>query len=316
MRSTLPESQPRQAESHLGDIDILISIAGKISEYTIAPVARQVGYLIFFGRNVKNLKTQVDELHKAKERVEHEIDVATRNALKIETDVNDWLKKVDETVEEAKMIYGDEGKGSCLHLLQRHQISRKASKMAQEMTEIQTRGKFDRVGYPATPQALRIADSVKDCKALESRTNIINEIMETLQDSSIHPIGVWGTGGVGKTTLAKEVRRQAKEKNLFDAVVMTTITDKPNVEEVQKEIADSLGMTFNVSSERGRADALKQRIKKEKSILVIVDDIWEGFELERFGIPLGDEHKGCKLLLTSRNLEVLKSEMGIQKLFN
>ncbi|KAI4356759.1 hypothetical protein L6164_000753 [Bauhinia variegata] len=296
-------------------MDILISIVGKISEYMVAPVAHQVGYLIFFGRNVKNLKTQVDELQKAKEWVQHEIDEATGNALKIETAVNDWLKKVDETVEAAKWIYGDEGKGSCVHLLQRHQISRKASKMAQEMTKIQTQGKFDRVGYPATPQALRIVENVKDYKALQSRTNTINEIMETLQDSSIHTIGVWGTGGVGKTTLAKEVRRQAKEKNLFDAVIMATITDNLKVKRVQNEIADSLGLTFNVSSEVGRADALKQRIKKEKSILIIVDDIWGGFELEPFGIPLGGEHEGCKLLLTSRNLDVLDREMGIQKAF-
>ncbi|KAI4356746.1 hypothetical protein L6164_000740 [Bauhinia variegata] len=219
-------------------MDILISIAGKISAYAVASIVRQVGYLIFFGRNVKKLKTQVEKLQTAKERVGREIDEATRNAQEIETDVRVWLNKVDEMVEEAKMIYGDEGKAS------------------------------------------RIPENVRDYKALESRTNTINEIMKTLQDSSIHTIGVWGLDGVGKTTLAKEVRRQTKEKNLFGAVIMTTITDKPNVEEVQKEIADSLG-----------------------------------FELERFGIPLGDEHKGYKLLLIYRNLDLLKSEIGIQKAF-
>ncbi|KAI4356749.1 hypothetical protein L6164_000742 [Bauhinia variegata] len=296
-------------------MDILITIGEKIGESAVAAVARQVGYLIFFGRNVKNLKSQADELKKAKERVQHDINEASWNAQEIENDVNDWLNKVDVAVAEAEVIYGDKGKGSCLHLWQRHQISRKASKMTQEMAEIQTKGKFDRVGYRDAPQALRIAESVKDYKALESRTNTIKEIMETLKDSSIHTIGVWGTGGVGKTTLAKEVQRQSKEKNLFDAVVMTTITDNPSVERVQKEIADYLGLTFNVSSEEGRADLLKRRIKKEKSILVIVDDIWEGFELGPFGIPLGDEHKGCKLLLTSRNLDFLTSKMEIQKGF-
>ncbi|KAI4334739.1 hypothetical protein L6164_013451 [Bauhinia variegata] len=80
-------------------------------------------------------------------------------------------------------------------------------------------------------------------------------------------------------------------------------------------MADFLGLTFNESTEVGKAVKLKQRIKKEKSILIIVNDIWEEFELECLGIPLGDEHKGCKLLLTSRNMNVLKSEMGIQKAF-
>jgi Leucine-rich repeat (LRR) protein len=46
-------------------------------------------------------------------------------------------------------------------------------------------------------------------------------------------------------------------------------------------------------------------------ILVILDDIWKNLDLEALGIP----YEGCKVLLTSRNRDVLVSGMGAQKNF-
>jgi putative protein kinase ArgK-like GTPase of G3E family len=37
-------------------------------------------------------------------------------------------------------------------------------------------------------------------------------------------IGLYGMGGVGKTTLVKEVGRRAKESKLFDEVLMATLS--------------------------------------------------------------------------------------------
>ncbi|XP_058211526.1 disease resistance protein At4g27190-like [Rhododendron vialii] len=47
-------------------------------------------------------------------------------------------------------------------------------------------------------------------------------------------------------------------------------------------------------------------------ILVILDDVWKRVELNDIGIPFGDDHKGCKILVTSRNEEVC-NDMGAQK---
>ncbi|KAK8502347.1 hypothetical protein V6N12_046133 [Hibiscus sabdariffa] len=55
-----------------------------------------------------------------------------------------------------------------------------------------------------------------------------------------------------------------------------------------------------------RATRLRQRLKTEKKILLILDDIWATLNLEALGIPAADEHKGCKILMTSRSLDVLK----------
>ncbi|RVW53214.1 Disease resistance protein [Vitis vinifera] len=65
----------------------------------------------------------------------------------------------------------------------------------------------------------------------------------------------------------------------------------------------------------GKSSPLKQKFAKNKTVLVILDDIWEELSLENIGIPHGDAHRGCKVLLTSRKQGVLSRKMATQKNF-
>lgn len=79
---------------------------------------------------------------------------------------------------------------------------------------------------------------------------------------------------LGSTTLVKEVAEIVKEDELFDVVVIANVTENPNIREFQGQIADMLCLRLVEESVAGRAYRLKQRIKAEKSILVILDNIW------------------------------------------
>lgn len=48
-------------------------------------------------------------------------------------------------------------------------------------------------------------------------------------------------------------------------------------------------------------------MKSENKILVILDNIWKHLDLETVGIPFGNNHKGCRLLLPARDNNVLLS---------
>lgn len=65
----------------------------------------------------------------------------------------------------------------------------------------------------------------------------------------------------------------------------------------------------------GRASRLHQVLNATLEcggkILVILDDVWKLFLLKEVGIPFGDNHKGCKIVLTSRRKDVC-DEMGSQ----
>ncbi|XP_039029058.1 disease resistance protein At4g27190-like [Hibiscus syriacus] len=81
---------------------------------------------------------------------------------------------------------------------------------------------------------------------------------------------------------------------------------------IQEEIAEKLGMTISENSTDVRVARLRERLGKENRVLVILDDIWKFLDIRALGIPSADQHKGCKILITSRKLVVLKS-MGSQK---
>ncbi|KAJ9682445.1 hypothetical protein PVL29_018375 [Vitis rotundifolia] len=299
-------------------VEIIVSVAAKVSEYLVDPVVRQLGYLFNYRTNIEDLSQKVEKLRDARARQQHSVDEAIGNGHIIEDDVCKWMKRADGFIQNACKFLEDEKEarkscfnGLCPNLNSRYQLSREARKKAGVSVQILADGQFEKVSYRAPLQGIRSAPS----EALESRMLTLNEVMEALRDANINRIGVWGLGGVGKSTLVKQVAEQAEQEKLFRKVVMVPVFQTPDFKEIQQQIADKLGMKFEEVSEQGRADRLHQRIKQENTILIILDDLWAELKLEKVGIPSPDDHKGCKLVLTSRNKQVLSNEMSTQKDF-
>lgn len=70
-----------------------------------------------------------------------------------------------------------------------------------------------------------------------------------------------------------------------------------------------LNLTFIKNTESGRADELREKLEKESKILVILDDVWEKINMESIGVPVYSNHKGCKIILTTRSEKVC-DDMG------
>ncbi|KAB2064097.1 hypothetical protein ES319_A10G265900v1, partial [Gossypium barbadense] len=303
-------------------VAIVSSIVAKAAEYTISPIINHVKYLSNHQQNVETLKHQAEKLKVARDRVQHSVDAALRNGKEIEGDVDKWLSAVDTKIlEQVEKVTQDEEKakkkcfvGLCPDFWTRYKLSLKAAEEAKAVAELLEQGKFDEVSYPVPLQGITVTPS-KGYEDFESRTLVLNEIMEALKDDSVSVIGVHGMGGIGKTTLVKEIARKVKG-NLFDSVIIATVTQAIDIEKIQNRIAELLGLKFEEQSTDVKALRLQERLKKEKRVLVVLDDIWAKVDIEEVGIPLGDEHKGCKLLLTSRELNVLSNGMDAQKYFS
>ncbi|KAK7257093.1 hypothetical protein RIF29_30819 [Crotalaria pallida] len=303
-------------------MDIVISIAAKVAEHTVAPVCHQLGYIFQHRNIVEKLNAVLQNLEAAKSSLQHSIDEAINNGEMIEEIVHKWSKKVDVTIAFAKEFQQIEGhakvgcsRNSFPNLWTRHQLSRKASKMTKEITDMMTeRNNFNKISYHPT-LSLAIPPFARGYNALDSRASILSEILNALKDPNIYKIGLYGMGGVGKSTLVKELAWKAEHDESFDKVVVATVTISPDVKKIQQQVAEKLGMKLEEQSEDVRACRLRQRIKTENNILVILDNIWKKIDLIEIGIPHGDDHKGCKLLLTSRDLNVLNCDMDTDKDF-
>ncbi|GKU87396.1 hypothetical protein SLEP1_g1797 [Rubroshorea leprosula] len=136
--------------------------------------------------------------------------------------------------------------------------------------------------------------------------------MDSLKQPSIKRIGLHGMPGVGKTTLAKEVKRRSHKEKLFDAVVLAAVTKTPDLKRIQAEIARDLDLVLpNGNEEREPDVSIKKMLEDKTNVLVILDDVWAKLDLNEIGIPL--EHTGLKILLTSRNRDVLSRELCSDK---
>ncbi|TYI84629.1 hypothetical protein E1A91_D05G378300v1 [Gossypium mustelinum] len=291
------------------------SVGTLVVDYVIKPVGRQLDYVRHFHDNVEKLVEKKGELVRARTRLQHETEVAERQLLHIEDDVGDLQRKAVEILSNVETLEMEIQQNKrclnwCPNWSWRYQLSKQAMKKTLDISELLEKinkfGQPGRVGYraPSTLPTIEFLCS-KEFVVSEASKIAFRQIIEALQDDNISMIGLWGMGGVGKTTLAREVGNQAEKLNLFNKVVITTMSQNPNFEVMQDQIAQFVD--FDMKNERGRRSVqdLWLRLKKEQRILIIFDDIWTNINLkEKIGIPTGEDYKGCKVLLTTRRQQV------------
>ncbi|KAA3453078.1 putative disease resistance protein [Gossypium australe] len=291
------------------------SVGTLVVDCVVKPVGRQLDYVRRFHVNVERLREKTRQLADKRRRVQNQIEDATNWLRLIENEVQNWQSRADETLLDMRTLEEEiQLNKRCLDWCPdwrwRYQLSKKAMKKIQDISELVA--EFDQlgaVGYPdPTPPSTIDFLCSKEFEASKSSKAAFYQIMDALKDENINMIGLWGMGGVGKTTLAREFGSQAQKLNLFDKVVITTVSQKPNLEKIQDQIAQYIG--FDMKNERGSRRSeqeLWSRLKNEPRILIILDDIWAFINLkEEIGIPIGDDHKGCKVLLTTRRQQVCR----------
>nr|POE70241.1 putative disease resistance protein [Quercus suber] len=292
-------------------------IIEKIEENLLERTGQQIGYLIHLNSNVKNLKDQFQKLAEKRNAVQLEIGEAERNGEVMVPGVESWVQKVDNISEGLQTFLEEDVKanmmcldGWCPNLKSRYSLSRKAKKKTLEIDGLLKDGQFARLSYRPPPQGI----GSSGFKVFESRISIVKEVLKALRDNNINVIAICGMGGIGKTTMAKEVAKIAKDDKLFDEVVMAVVSQNQDDRKIQGETADMLVLELEEYSSLVRAERLKNRITSGKSVLVILDDIWDALDLEVVGIPYGGQHNRCKILLTSRSEDAC-NQMKSQKIF-
>ncbi|KAK3013992.1 hypothetical protein RJ639_009545 [Escallonia herrerae] len=295
--------------------DISSSFLAKVAEYMMAPVERQFKYLLYSNSNIEDLNDQVIGLENMRAGVQLSVNAAKRNLEVIGSDVEAWLNDVENIKKEADRILEgrDKVKNSpwwSPHLGQRYVLGRKAMKKTEVVIKLQGKGnKYTKLSYPAPPTEIISALS-NNSVGFESRISTTKNIIKAMKDDEIIIIGICGMGGVGKTTMAKEVREILKVENIFHESFMVVVSQSQDIKKIQGQLAEKLDLHFWETTIPGRADKLRARLSTGLKCLVVLDDVWEGLDLNEVGIPVGGVNN-CKVILTSRNENVCL-DMGSQ----
>ncbi|RVW24676.1 Disease resistance protein RPS5 [Vitis vinifera] len=134
-------------------------------------------------------------------------------------------------------------------------------------------------------------------------------VWKWLQDDGeqVSSIGLYGMGGVGKTTLLNRNNNELHKNRVeFDAVIWVTVSRPANVEKVQQVLFNKLEIPkdkWDGRSEDERAEEIFNVLKTKKFVLLL-DDIWEWLDLSKVGIPPLNHQDKLKMVLTTRSKNV------------
>ncbi|XP_059442155.1 disease resistance protein At4g27190-like [Corylus avellana] len=147
----------------------------------------------------------------------------------------------------------------------------------------------------------------------KTSSKILDDIMRQLSDDGIRRIGVWGMGGVGKSTLVRTLNNKLiSSRHPFSIVIFVSVLENSeymkNVQKnVQKKIAQRLNLEVKAEESPDEiAIGLCSRLKHEEKFLLILDDVWEEIDLDKLGVPQPEDHKGSKIILTTRSFHVCR----------
>ncbi|KAI3921008.1 hypothetical protein MKW92_046639, partial [Papaver armeniacum] len=301
---------------------LIVAPVVKIAVETgIQASAHQISYVINYKKTVKNLARKVKYLKDLKADLQDRVTEAINNLDSVKRVVETWLERVKIETEQDDIMtelmnFANGQHAQLFNYGKRHRIGRESQKKIVIVDELINEGRsFVDVSNPCSVSAAEVF--IGNIVAFASREGSQNQVMAALKDDGIHSVGIYGMGGVGKTTLMKLIHEQVLQEKVFDVVVTVTVTQNVNLRNIQNDIAQQLDFRKldEVHDESVRATMLSRRLKQENKILVVFDDVWKT-DLNLFsaaGISYGENHqRGCKILITTRSLEVCNSLL-IQK---
>lgn len=150
---------------------------------------------------------------------------------------------------------------------------------------------------------------VKLAVGLDSRVDkVVGKL--NLQAQGARFLGIHGTPGIGKTTLAKAVYNKlaVKFKNrCFISNVREKIATEEGFLTVQEELLKdlSLGKVQLVVKQVDEGKKAIKRFVEETRVLVVIDDVFEAGQLENLGIVREWFKEGSMIIVTSRNVDAL-----------
>ncbi|KZV17081.1 disease resistance protein [Dorcoceras hygrometricum] len=273
--------------------------------------------------NFKDLEGETNILIQLKDRVLKKLVVqeqTERDRLQGQVDI--WVNQVKELEEQVKAMKssvpssgGDatdyDLRCSCSVFPKLCRLSNQLVKMMERVKLLKEAGKSHE-GQMSVPEQLIPVEHVPGATITGQKTASINLtiVLDKLKDDKVRAIGVYGMGGVGKTTLVSNLNNKLKQEpsaNSFSIVIWVTVSKDTNNRKIQTRIFERLELEIrNEESDERVTSRLHERLKNEECFLLILDDVWADIDLQKLGIPNAEDCPRSKIIITSRSAEVCR----------
>ena len=119
----------------------------------------------------------------------------------------------------------------------------------------------------------------------------LKRMEEFLDDDKARVLGIYGMGGIGKTTLLRQFNDKlvgSNSRRRFDHIIFIEVSQYPNIERIKRDIEEKI---------RGKLSSLSK-----SRFLLLLDDVWKEVDLRSWGVPIPSSENRCKVIMTGRSI--------------
>ncbi|KAJ0076268.1 hypothetical protein Patl1_34410 [Pistacia atlantica] len=276
--------------------------------------------------NLTSLRQTRDELEDISKDVRSRVEHADQQYRKRTNQVEGWLERVQLKLQEVQNIL-QKGEqeiqkkclGSCCprNCYSSYKLGKEVIKGTDAVNDLINKGKEFRSSddisekLPSPP-----VDEIPVDKTV-GMDSILNEVWRCLDDHKVRIIGMYGLGGVGKTTLLKKLNNKFIDKRRgFDVVILVTVSKEVNLVGIQEVIRHKVQIpdkTWEKKTDKHSRAAEICRSLSGKRFVLLLDDLWERIDLRNMGVPdLSSHQNGSKIVFTTHSEDCLSFEKSFE----
>ncbi|XP_013687381.2 probable disease resistance protein At1g15890 [Brassica napus] len=278
-------------------------------------------YIHMMKANLGALETAMQKLRESRDDLLTRVSIEEDKGLVRLAQVEGWLSRVasiDSQVSDLLKDKPTETKRLCVFrycstkCISSCEYGKKVSKKLKEVNELKSEGDFKDVAgkrRAAKVETKRIQTTV----GLDS---MVEKAWNSIMKPERRTLGIYGMGGVGKTTLLTHINNKLeKEVNGFDVVIWVVVSKDLQYKGIQDQILRRLRADQEWEGERedGKASSIDDILGRKKFVLLL-DDLWSAVDLNKIGVPRPTQENGSKIVFTTRKKEVCRHMRADDKL--
>ncbi|KAF8030804.1 hypothetical protein BT93_D0100 [Corymbia citriodora subsp. variegata] len=277
--------------------------------------SKPLGYICNLKDNVDALRKAIEELEATSRDVKATVEREEEEALVRRTNqVENWLGKVREFEDGVDRVLQEAGERNRIKCLSRclppncwsgYKLGKRVDRLINEARELQhKKGEFKDFTSPLPPP--QVLEMPMDKTV--GLDDPLNRVWKWLVDEKqIGVIGLFGKGGVGKTTLMKRINDKLLHANQgFEIVIWVVVSRQMNEDSIRDAIRKRLHIqneSWDRSTQEERVNHLCYVLNRKKFVL-LVDDVWARLDLSKIGVPHSSPENGSKVVFTTRSKQV------------
>ncbi|XP_062105380.1 disease resistance protein RPS5-like [Humulus lupulus] len=282
----------------------------------------QATYVHNLKENLKALEKASEELTDVKNGLVRRVKIAEEeDQLTCLETVQRWISRAGALENEVQELLQTESEernrlcpwGCCSkNYKSSYKYGKRVSRKLAEVTELKGEGVFEVVAERGP-----IAPVVEVPDEPTVGMELIFDLMWTkLNEEDVRIMGLYGMGGVGKTTLLKKINNKFLNSQNDYHVIWVVVSKDHTIENIQNSIGEKITLSFGGDTWKNKTFQQKSQdifnVLNKKKFILLLDDIWERIDLVKVGIPLPNRQNGSKLVFTTRSKDVC-SRMSVDK---